>query len=548
MRRHRRALIQLLTGLVGGLALVASAGWLCFPLRDEPVRAAASPRVVSSRRPDVLKVRCSLPARPIHPGIYGFAAGDYVHESARRIGGNPMTRLNFELGDTWNAGSDWFFENVRGDSALDDWLEDGLSRGLSMALTVPMIGWVAKDGSSFSFPVSVFGPQQHTDPNRPDAGNGLRGDGEPIAPGPASRTSIAAPPEKIGAWIRALRAADRARGVRRVHMYILDNEPDLWHVTHRDVHPEPLSYDELIERTIAYATQIRAADPDALIAGPASWGYVGYFDSPRDTTSRLGLRLDRRRHGGLPLLAYYLQALAAHERRTGTRLLDVLDVHFYPQADGVYANSRTDAATAALRLRSTRALWDPSYVDDSWIEAPIQLIPRLRQWVERYYPGRALSLGEWSFGAEDHISGALATAEALGRFGQHELDWAFYWRGPRSGSFTFEAFRAFRDFDGAGARFLDWSVPTQATERISLFASRNAESRTLVLVLIQRDATHRAEMSLDLSECGEVLAARRFVLRSNVPRLEAADASMLRGRTLPLDLSPLSLEVLELTL
>ena len=26
-----------------------------------------------------------------------------------------------------------------------------------------------------------------------------------------------------------------------------------------------------------------------------------------------------------------------------------------------------DPATNALRLRSTRALWDPSYVDESWI-------------------------------------------------------------------------------------------------------------------------------------------------------------------------------------
>ena len=53
--------------------------------------------------------------------------------------------------------------------------------------------------------------------------------------------------------------------------YILDNEPTLWSATHRDVHPEPTGYDELLERTIAYASAVRRADPNAKIAGPAEW-------------------------------------------------------------------------------------------------------------------------------------------------------------------------------------------------------------------------------------------------------------------------------------
>ena len=39
------------------------------------------------------------------------------------------------------------------------------------------------------------------------------------------------------------------------------------------------------------------------------------------------------------------------------------------------------------RNRSTRSLWDPSYVDESWINDRVQLIPRLKNWVTTYYPG-----------------------------------------------------------------------------------------------------------------------------------------------------------------
>ena len=59
--------------------------------------------------------------------------------------------------------------------------------------------------------------------------------------------------------IEKIVAADAARGKRSVQMYILDNEPMLWNSTHRDVHPEPVTYDELLDRTVRYASAIRAA-------------------------------------------------------------------------------------------------------------------------------------------------------------------------------------------------------------------------------------------------------------------------------------------------
>src|SRR5258707_9672584 len=97
-----------------------------------------------------------------------------------------------------------------------------------MAVTVPMIGWVAKDTTSVGFPVSKFGAQRARDPGRPEAGDGFRPDGAPLAPGPPTTTSIAAPPEVIRRWIDTIRQKDAARGARGVDMYILDNEPDLW--------------------------------------------------------------------------------------------------------------------------------------------------------------------------------------------------------------------------------------------------------------------------------------------------------------------------------
>jgi hypothetical protein len=331
-------------------------------------------------------------------------------------------------------------------------------------------------------------------------------------------------------------------------MYILDNEPTLWDTTHRDVHPAPLSYDELLDRTIKYASAIRDADPEAVIAGPAEWGFTGYEYSAVDRVAGFGLRPDRRAHGDMQLVAWYLKKLAEHEKTTGKRLLDVFDLHFYPAAPGMYGgDTRTDPGASDLRLRSTRALWDPEYVDESWIKESVHLIPRMKDWVRENYPGLKLSLGEWSFGADNHISGALATAEALGRFGQHGLDAAFMWGDLKEGTPTYWAFRAYRDYDGHGARFLDVSVATREMEGVSLFASRDASTSRLVLVVVNRDQTLKVTSTIALPGCGAVESSRLFSYAADSKGLTEGPSEH-TADGLVVTLEPFSFAVLEVKL
>jgi hypothetical protein len=273
---------------------------------------------------------------------------------------------------------------------------------------------------------------------------------------------------------------------------------------------------------------------------------MGYLYSGRDRAAGKQARPDRLAHGDIPLIPYYLTQILAHEKSTNQRLLDVLDVHFYPTPEGLYgANARTDPEAAALRLRSTRALWDPTYVDESWINEPIKLIPRLKEWVAKYHPGLSVSLGEWSFGADQHISGGLATAEALGRFGQHGLDSAYYWGGPNLGTATFWAFRAFRNFDGKGGRFQDISLATSEHSQVSLFASRDPASSRLVAVLVNRDPSAAAAARLALDGCAQVVSHRvfRFVAGSNGLGLEPPEP--LEGKRISVTLPPYSLTVVD---
>ena len=133
------------------------------------------------------------------------------------------------------------------------------------------------------------------------------------------------------------------------------------------------------------------------------------------------------------------------------RLLDYLDLHYYPQASGVSLSGAGDAATQARRLRSTRvAVGSRRYVDESWINEAVRLIPRMRDWVAQYYPGTKLAIGEYNWGALDHINGALAQADVLGIFGREGLDLATLWAPPTASQPGAFAFRMYRNYDGAG--------------------------------------------------------------------------------------------------
>lgn len=496
-----------------------------------PTAAAYDPSALRQVR---LSLDCRAKARKISPLIWGvayYAFDDAAKQeaqwqlgaTARRWGGNTTSTYNWEI-SAWNTGNDWFFENNSVPSYAT-FLKDNAAHGMKSALTIPILGWVSKDTTSSSFPVSAFGPQQAVDQWRPDAGNGKDKSGKPLAPGSPPRAYEPITPAYVKRWITAIRAEDAKTGRRSVDMYILGNEPMLWSTTHRDAHPEPLGYDELLQRTIDFGTAVREADPDAVIAGPAEWGWTGYMYSGKDMASGgPSARPDRRAHGDLPVVAYYLKALAEHEKKTGVRVLDVLDLHGYPYADGVGGDG-ADAKTAALRIRTTRMLWDPDYTDESWVKEPVNLLPRMRGWIDENYPGRGISIGEWSFGGQGHMSGALATAEAFGRYAQYGVTSAFFWTYPAAGSPSSWAFRAYRNYDARGDHFLDWFTPITAPSGAwSAFGSRDETGKHLVVVALNLSHDDAVTADLDVSSCGKLAAIQSYTYQGGEAGFVAAPA------------------------
>ena len=232
--------------------------------------------------------------------------------------------------------------------------------------------------------------------------------------------------------------------------------------------------DEIKNKLISYSAMIHTTDPGSFVLGPEEWGWSGYFSSGLDQQN--GNNNDRNAHGGMDYLPWVLQQLKANDQNQSYHTLDAFTVHYYPQESGVFGND-VSQATELLRNRSTRSLWDPNYVDQSWINQRVNLIPRLQQWVNQYYfAGTPVGITEYNWGAEGNTNGATAQADVWGIFGQQGLNIGNRWTTPAAGTPTYLAMKLWRNYDGAGHGFGDVSTYASAPnpDQVSVFASRRS--------------------------------------------------------------------------
>jgi hypothetical protein len=281
----------------------------------------------------------------------------------------------------------------------------------------------------------------------------------------------------------------------------------------------------MLDTYLDYASAIKDVDASARIVGPSLSGWTSLFYSPLDRGSdNFRGHLERQAHGDTPFLPWWLGRVSDHDRTFGVRTLDVVDVHFYPQADGVYAGG-TDAATNALRLRSTRALWDPTYTDESWIRQSVSLIPRLRSWIEAEYPDTRIGIGEWNWGADTTLNGALAIADVLGIFGREDIEFATYWTAPAPQSPGALAFQLFTNCDGLGHGFGDLALAVDSNVSVgdaAVYASLDSGASEVVVVAINKRAADSLKMTLELTQ-PVAATARLYTLGPDQPEAIRAE-------------------------
>jgi hypothetical protein len=456
---------------------------------------------------------------PISQDIYGMNSpfpkqtlDPTMRVTSQRLGGNRLSAYNWE-NNASNAGKDYNYQNdgylsasnAPGD-AVRFLMDDAYAAGAGAVLTVPMGDYVSADKAP--------GGDVRTDGGTGYLATRFR---KNVA---VKGAAFADPPnlnddsvyqDEFVAWAKGCAGAMPLA-------FCLDNEPELWKETHPEIHPAALTYDELCTRTVAFASGIKAVWPAAPVLGFVSYGWNGFttLQNAPDATAKGDF------------INYFLAQMKIAEANAGQRLVDYLDLHWYPEAKGggariVFDAVPTDAtklvAYQDARLQAPRSLWDSTYKETSWvvdnIKAPINLIPRMRQKIAANYPGTKLSFTEWNYGGGSDITGAIATADVLGILGRERDDMAHIWPLTQKEPFTSAGVRVFRNYDGKSGDFGDVGIAAANTDSVntSVYASLSSSNpNRVVVVAINKKSAVSVSAGIRLAHPANLGTAKVYLL------------------------------------
>ncbi len=475
----------------------------------------------------------SQDVRPISRFIYGLnhwnGTGRPAIATLSRSGGNLMTAYNWETNAS-NAVSDFQNQNDAflggGDTpngAVAPTITGARAVNAGVVVTMPTIGYVAADkngGGDVAQTPNYLAVRFHESPARKSG---------PFSLTPDITDEFVYQDEYINFLDETYPGAFAAP--TNPIFISLDNEVDLWQHTHARLRGDGNlgsqagqnpTYAEIVQRSIDYAGAAKDVNPAVTIFGPVNYGWQGM------------VRLqDAPDHGNRDFLEFYLAQMAQEQTAQNRRLLDVLDVHWYPEAQGGGVRVTEDdisAAVVAARKQAPRSLWDSTYVETSWITqccsgGAIRLLPRLQEKIATHYPDTRLAITEYNYGAGGNISGGIAQADVLGIFGREGVFAANLWPLSNDNDFIHGAFEIFRNFDGSNGSFGDTSIRATSTDNTSasVYASVDAgnANRMVVVVINKNDTAQNAAINVTHAVSFDVARVYELTSTNSVPQARA---------------------------
>ncbi len=506
---------------------------------------------ISAKHAASINVIPSENHKEISPYIYGANSGINLNEvSAKsfRLGGNRMSAYNWE-NNMSNAGSDWYntsdmylvsdasdeFKKIPGGAALNASKEAEDRNVPYTLLTLQMLGYVASDKTG-QLNESMAAPSEywHKVHNRK---------GSKLSVEPDLKDNYVYTDEYLNYLFSKIGKSDSKSGFKA---YALDNEPSLWKYTHSLVQQEPLTCKKLMEKSIDLASLVKEADSNAEIFGPSLFGYSA-FDSFSSASDWQELKTQNNYRW---FIDYYLDTMKKAESEKGTRLLDVLDIHYYTEAKGACGerscNHYDNDECIKARLDSVRSLYDSDYKENSWITDTgakfFPLIPNLQQSIEKYYPNTKIAFTEYNFGGGDHISGAVAQADTLGIFAENEVYFSTIWSFDQN-EYQLAAINMFTNYDGEGNGFGNTLVKSEyENENISVYSSIDGADESTVKIIVTNKSIHdETPVDISISSDNSYKNADVYSLYGDTPEIKKVDGvEDISKNTFSYNISPLS--------
>lgn len=259
----------------------------------------------------------------------------------------------------------------------------------------------------------------------------------------------------------------------------MDNEMEIWGGTHSDLAPNPYTddfYEQMMQNYFAVAKAARQKNPNVKLCAPNAASEWTWFYGCGAQPNYNGKKYN--------FLEYFIMRCAEEEKKTGVKMIDVFDLHFYP--------AETDAADI---LQTHRVLYDKDYVypgangvktiNGGWDASQKKeyIFERCQAWLDQYFGeghGIPFAIGEYnvSTSAPEMVK-ALAYASVIGEGSKHGLEYFSPWTWNTS---MWEVVHLFSSY----AKGINVSSVSSNESLLSAYSSVNVAKDSMTIVLVNR--------------------------------------------------------------
>ena len=292
----------------------------------------------------------------------------------------------------------------------------------------------------------------------------------------------------------------------------MDNEPECWHSTHNDIMTKSIPAEEYIQKYVAVASEARKLFPAIKIVGPVFTNEWFWYNWQNGTVPDL-----QNPNKKYSWVEYFIKRISEEQKRTGLRLLDVLDFHFYPE---VGQNIKRD-----VTLQIHRVFYDTTYdypgangckvINGGWDNNITKeyIFKRSNDWLDSYIgKNHGVTMGMTEMGSlfdEPNVI-AVSYASLLGTFAENNVEVFTPWEWYKG---QWEVMHLFTHYAGTIA------VRSSSTfnNTVSAYSSINAKKDTLTVILVNRDVNNEQTVSVSLQNAESTMRSVSFYRLSNLP-------------------------------
>ena len=269
----------------------------------------------------------------------------------------------------------------------------------------------------------------------------------------------------------------------------MDNESEIWFGTHDDIMPVQISAEEYMQRYFEVAKKARVKFPGIKLVGPVPCNEWFWYNWSDGKVSYNG--------SSYPWLEYFILRVGEEQLSSGTRLLDVLDVHFYPSisnADDIVQFHRiwfdedyNYPGANGVKVTDPNG-WNNNITNE-------YIFGRCNAWLEEYIGpdhGVTFSVSETGLNTNNPDVVAIWYASNLGVFADNGVEFFTPWEWENE---MWEVLHLFSRY----AKNTRVSSFSDTEELVSVYSSINTTLDSLTVILINRSLSESNDVNVNLA-------------------------------------------------